>query len=50
VTGEILNENNLEPTRKRTKLEECYSKVLFSPTSNRFTRASVACRKEIVER
>jgi hypothetical protein len=29
--------------------EECYSQVLFLPNSNRFTRASVASRKDKIE-
>jgi pre-mRNA-splicing factor CDC5/CEF1 len=29
--------------------EECYGQVLFVPTSNRFTRASVASRKDKIE-
>lgn len=29
--------------------EECYSQVLFVPSSNRFTRSSVASRKDKVE-
>ncbi len=29
--------------------EECYSQVLFLPSSNRFTRANVASRKEKIE-
>lgn len=32
-----------------TVWEECYAQVLFVPTSNRFTRASVASRKDKIE-
>lgn len=41
--GELSNE------AYATVWEECYAQVLFVPTSNRFTRASVASRKDKIE-
>ncbi len=49
VVKKVMNHGDLAIESYTQVWEECYSQVLFLPSSNRFTRANVASRKDKIE-
>ncbi len=49
VIKKVMNHGDLSLDVYAQVWEECYAQVMFLPNSNRFTRASVASRKDKIE-
>ncbi len=49
IIKKVMNHGDLGLDAYTQVWEECYAQVMFLPNSNRFTRSSVASRKDKIE-